>query len=484
METKETQKKKVKKLKFKKLNILGLISFIIYVIFCIIFARLDLLSPLYLTLVIVILLLIQILGIFLINRRKKGLKILGSIILILFTIIHCVGIYYCYNTNEFLNKSLGSKYIKNTNTYYIVSKASNNLTEDDIAGDISYFKNTPNIDKANNKLKTIYTDAVMKSYEDVNLMFKDLNNDVVKFMYIEQSSFNTIFDLDKELNKDNYKVLDKIEVTSKLKAKDSNDSIFNIYVSGTDFTEENLDFNMIITVNTETNRILLTSIPRDYYFELDGYNGSKDKLSFMKPYGIETISNSLENLLNIDIDYYFKINTTGLVTVINEIGGINFCSDYDYITTHALVMGTYDDTKGKKLHVTKGCQYINGIEALTIARERKKLQGGDRARQENCRKIFMAILNKLNNVNTVTNYTGILDSFNGLYETSLPKSAFSNIAKTTINNKGKWKIEEQSVDGQDGKDYIKLTKYTDWVMYPDMQTVEKAGKKINRIINH
>ena len=49
-------------------------------------------------------------------------------------------------------------------------------------------------------------------------------------------------------------------------------------------------------------------------------------------------------------------NTTKKVNIVDAVNGVDFCSDYDFTTTHALVTNTYDDTKGKKLHVNKGCK--------------------------------------------------------------------------------------------------------------------------------
>ena len=49
----------------------------------------------------------------------------------------------------------------------------------------------------------------------------------------------------------------------------------------------------------------------------------------------------------------------------------------EYTTSHALILDTYDDSLGEKLHVKKGCQWLNGIETLTVARERLAFKTGD-----------------------------------------------------------------------------------------------------------
>ena len=55
---------------------------------------------------------------------------------------------------------------------------------------------------------------------------------------------------------------------------------------------------MIITVNPKTHKILLTSIPRDYYVQLHGTTGLKDKLTHSGLYGINMTIDTVEDLEN------------------------------------------------------------------------------------------------------------------------------------------------------------------------------------------
>ena len=136
------------------------------------------------------------------------------------------------------------------------------------------------------------------------------------------------------------------------------------------FTNTNMDFNMIVSINTKTHEVLFTSMPRDYYIEVDGYNGKKDTLSYMGALGITTNMKSIEKLFNIKIDYYLSIKTTSLVRLVDEVGGINYCSDDAYTTTHAMILDSYDDTKGKKLFVKalleEGVDTIFGYPGGTV----------------------------------------------------------------------------------------------------------------------
>ena len=69
---------------------------------------------------------------------------------------------------------------------------------------------------------------------------------------------------------------------------------------------------MIMTVNMNTHQILLTGIPRDCYVALN-MNGQYDKLKHSGIYGINETVKTIEDLLDIDIDYYFRVNFYRLI---------------------------------------------------------------------------------------------------------------------------------------------------------------------------
>ena len=105
-----------------------------------------------------------------------------------------------------------------------------------------------------------------------------------------------------------------------------NKGVFNVYISGIDTsgTISNVsrsDANIIATVNTNTHEILLTSIPRDYYVTLHS-KGAKDKLTHSGIYGINETVTTVEDLLDIDINYYVRVNFTTVIKLVDTLGGI------------------------------------------------------------------------------------------------------------------------------------------------------------------
>ncbi len=485
MKSSENKKKSFKmRLKHKALrkrNIFSILGFVLTIALIIYIFMMDIL-PFKLSLILSgMILIINLIGILLINVHKKiVLKIIGGLILFFSIVSSVIGIFYLNTTNKFINQSFVSKDLYTKNTYYVVAKKSKNLTEADISGVIATYKETANLSKALEKLNAKHT-VKEQQYEDLGAMFISLNNDFNNFMFIEKASYEIVFSIDPTLSKDDYQILYELDVFTKKKAsKSTNSNKFNIFIGGTDFAGL-MDFNMIISVNMDTHKVLLTSIPRDYYIEVPGKDGRKDKLSFMNAYGPNVNKEALEKLFNITIDYSVTINTTSLITVVDYLGGIEFCSDYEFTTTHALVKDTYVDV-GKKLHIIKGCQHLDGIETLTVARERNAFAKRDRVRQENCQKILLAIFKEMISTNTILHYNETLNTLGSLYETDIPKIVITNFAKDILNNGNKWQFSTQSVDGVDDHDKVHLSNMIDWVMYPINETVNKASDQIKEIL--
>ena len=471
--------KKDKK-KFNKLNILSIIDIFFLIILLVLIFNVNVLPTKYLVLIVGILLVINILGIVLVNLKKKVVKIIGVIILILSIILSGVGSYYLYYTNNFLNDSF-SNVKKEISTYYIVTNKENKYNKkSDIKDKVYYYKDSANI---KNVLKVVKEDLNVKtsSYDNVLTMINDVVNKDIDFMLIDKSSYNIVLDLDNTINKKDLKIVYKFNIEKYSKQKNNIKDSFNILISGKDFAGLT-DYNAIATVNTNTHEILLTSIPRDYYMEIAGHNGKKDSLSHLFIYDEETLEKTLENFFDIDIDYIINIKAEGLVTLVDEVGGITYCSDQAFTTTHALILNDYNDTGKKKLYVKKGCQELNGIETLTVARERNAFIGRDRMRQKNAQKIIIAIFNKMKSANLFANYNNILDALGDSYSTTIPKKVITNIAKDTIDG-AEWKFITQSVDGSDKWDAdIAILNDKGYAMIPNTKDVINATNKINEVL--
>ncbi len=463
-------------------NILSLIVLVVVTFMIWEVLKLDVLPNKYLYLLIGGEALVFILGVILYNLKNKILMVLGILIFIIMIGANIFGYYSLKNINHYVSTSFKKDYYSTYVSYYVVTGKNNpvenvkELTKDSV---ILYYMYGRSIDKAKEFFKGCQfqpSDAVISAMNDVYYNYK--------YFLIAKSNYDYYFDSSngKDIDPNNFKVIYEFEVEERTPINKETPTSYNIYVNGLDFTGIMRDYSLIVSVNTETREIVLTSIPRDYYVYVPAYN-LNDTLMCLGALDSEVSKEALEKLFNIKIDYVVNVNTTSLVDIVDSLGGIEFCSDYDFWTTHALVMNTYDDTQGQKLHVTRGCRQYNGIETLTIARERIALPGGDRYRQKNCRQILMTIIKKIAATTTLSNYPEVIKSFEGVYTTDMNEKTVKQLVKTFLEDTN-FKVYEQSVDGTAGYNKGHLGFMYVYVMNPDMSTVEAATNQINTILNN
>lgn len=468
--------KKKKKLKPKArlilTNIYSVILIIVSIIFLVKLKKLDILPNKYFNIVMLAEIILMLVGILLNNLKKKVLKIIGIVLMSIMLVVNLFGIHYVSSTQKFIKKSFANV-VKTSKEYYVITSKNNEAKKLPENSSVTYYKYSENIDKALKKL------GKYNLTETVDL-YKTMNDIVTSngYLFVDKSSFDSAFEIVDTLKKDNYKIIKRVKlVTEEKKKKDVSDS-YNIYIGGRDFTGALMDFNMLVTVNNNTHKILVTSIPRDYYMTVNGY-GIKDSLEFMGLLGNGVNERSLEDLLGIKVNYSVHIYTQNLVDVVDKIGGVTFCSDKAFTTTHSLVLNTYNDTS-KKFYVKKGCQTLNGIQALTVARERKNV-GSDRQRQANCRQLALNIMKKVLSASTLANYSEVLNSFSGLYTTDMNEETITKLFKNMLEN-GNYTVEEQSLDGTDGNGRIRLNTVNSYVMVPSSSSVLEVSNKINSVI--
>ena len=474
-------------MKLRKKNVfiilLGVISFLSTTLFLFFVHQLHVIPFRYLFSVAILFYLLDVGILFCFWKKSKILYTLGVFFFILFVVVQGVGIFYIQKTDSFLDMAFGNS-SKYETTFYVVGLNSSNYESISSFQEkkIGYYRNVPNIALAFNKLK----EAI--SYEEVECndlytLFDLLRDGSYDGVLIDQNFYEFVFESIKTLKKDDYKVVYsfQLELQEEEEQVSKKGDSFHVYIGGADFTELFNDFNMIVTINKNTHKVLLTSTPRDFYIPVNGKGGAKDILGYHAVWGIHTSRKSLEDFYQVSIPYYVKINTKSLVGLVDTVGSVSFCSDINFTTTHALVTGTYDDTKGQKLYVKSGCHEYNGIQILTIARERLAFPGGDRKRQENCQQIMVNLFKKLLSVDNLMNYSNVLKAIGDLYSTNIPREVITDLANTTLSDGVSWTFETQSVNGTDGTGPVHLSNLMGYVMHPDMNTVNAAIGKMQEV---
>ena len=474
--------KKLKKGIIRKFIGFGLFLFtiIIAVMAIINVKKLDILPDKYFYLLIVIeLVLIIISGLLLVKSKKIIWFILGVILIIGMNTGNIIVGSYVHKTNKFINKTF-KEYMTISTDYVVVTSSRNSINNTNDLQEhqsIYYFKYSRNVDLALKKLEN----CEYLSTDSVSNVLTNIDNNPNTYLLIAKADYDYIMEGTIIYNKDNYKIIKEFTVEYKEEINNEVKDSYTIYLNGTDFTGVMRDFNLLITINTKTKQILTTSILRGYYVDVPSY-GMKDTLMCLGAYDSNVSKEALEKLLDTKIDYVVNVNTNSLVDIVDTIGGVEFCSDYEFRTTHALTSTTYDDRYGTKLTVTKGCKEYNGVEALTIARERLNLKNNERGRIENCQKILMGIVKKSMTTTSLMNFDQVLNSYANLYTTDMNRNVITKLAKSFINDYSSYEITSQNLDGTDGTALGHLGTVEVGVTFPDENQVKEASQKIKKVL--
>lgn len=214
------------------------------------------------------------------------------------------------------------------------------------------------------------------------------------------------------------------------------------------------DTIILISLDIDTNEASLVFLPRDTY--VDSPKRDFTKLNSSHVYGgIELTQKTIEDLLDINIDYYLETNFNGFEKIIDKIGGveIEIAHKLNYV----------DKAGGLYINIPAGQQNLKGEEALQYVRYRDFR--GDIGRIERQQKFIDAVLRKVLSPKIVTKIPGIIKEVNNAINTNIPLKDISPFISTAkeINLD---KIETKMLPGE--AKYINDISY--WI--PDLEATE------------
>lgn len=217
---------------------------------------------------------------------------------------------------------------------------------------------------------------------------------------------------------------------------------FSVLVLGVDEREGDAgrsDTIIVLTVNPETKSTKMLSIPRDTYTEIIG-KGFQDKLNHAYAFGgIEMAMESVENLLDIPIDYVTQVNMQSFKDIVDAVGGINVDNALNF--------------QQDSFTFPKGNIHLNGEEALSFVRMRYEDPRGDFGRQDRQKQVIQAVLREGASVSSLLNYKSIFGAISDNVRTNMTFDEMVDVQKNYRDAVGKIDqifIEEgqgQTMDG-------------------------------------
>ncbi|MGT2686391.1 LCP family glycopolymer transferase CpsA [Streptococcus porcinus] len=375
-----------------------------------------------------------------ISKKAKWLTMLGMIIanialaLVLFTFKSTIDLTAQLNkTASFSEVEMSIVVPKNSSISSVETlktvEAPLKMDQSNIKKLLSHLKSDKNVD-----LATKEVNSYQNAYEDIqsgNTEAMVMNSAYVALLEQNDANF-----ADKVKTIYSYKIKKAIPNSQKPVNKSG---IYNLYISGIDTygpisTVSRSDVNIIMTVNMNTHKVLLTTTPRDSYVKIpDGGGNQFDKLTHAGIYGVETSMKTLENLYDIKIDNYARINFTTFAELIDLLGGIEVQNDT------AFSAGGIDFPKGRIS--------LNSKQALVFVRERHALEGGDNDRGKNQERVVTAIINKLSSIKSPNQASSIITGIQNSVQTNLSLNQMMTIANSQLEDNAQFSVESQDVTG-------------------------------------
>ncbi|MBD8035730.1 LCP family protein [Solibacillus sp. A46] len=254
-----------------------------------------------------------------------------------------------------------------------------------------------------------------------------------------------------------YEVIEdrKISENREVKVEPAQDNV-SILILGVDDSEKRgqgadssrTDALLLATLNNKTKTVKLVSIPRDSYVYIP-HIGGKDKINHAHARGgtlasIETV----EELFDIPIDYYVRMNFNAFIDIVDALGGIEAEVPY--------AMLEKDEFDRNTVNLQPGLQSLDGREALALARTRK--QDNDIERGKRQQEIIKAIATKASSFTSITKYDDIISAVGNNMKTDMTFTEMKSFFSYLTN--GMPRIDTLTLEGYDdmstGVYYYKL----------------------------
>ena len=404
-------------------------------------------------------------------ERKKKVFIPFTIFIFIFTIIFGISSYYInkiYNVLDNFTKSDTSTY-----TTVLLTLNDTELTDDSILGMINNETNRENYILAKEMIEkeNIKNEIKSEDYNDIHILISALYNHEVDGIFISkdypillgnEEKYQNILQETKVVK--TYSKEMKTEESEMVSTKSLTEP-FTVLVLGvdsesTDELDPNAAFNgdtlMLITFNPQTLNATMFSIPRDLYVPISCNNNRYSKINSAAYGGTSCVVDTVENLTDIEIDYFVKVDFKAVVDLVETIGGIDVdveVPDYEYYyNTYDGRLCEQDSLRRFEEHLicmNTGMQHLNGEQALAYARNRYGYLEGDIARGRHQQLVIQAIAQKLVKTTSIADFEKVLDTISKHIATNMKTTQILSFYET---------IKSMLKAALSGNDFINIQK--------------------------
>ena len=410
---------------------------------------------------------------------KNKVYIVGIVLSIILSILQAIGIVYMLKADKLMADVGGANY-KTDNMIVVVKK--DNPASNLMDASMYRFGTQTAVDQENTQTmldninKALGREVKVEQYGTVQELANALLEGRVDAAVYNQALDGLITDSIEDYS-EQVRVLYQYGIETELEQETADvEEPFNVYISGIDVdgpitTNSRSDVNIIMTVNPNTKKILLTTTPRDYYVQIPDISGEqRDKLTHAGIYGVDASMRTLEQLYGIDISYYARVNFSSLVKIVDTLGGVDVDSDFEFTA------GGYQ--------FKQGMNHLDGKQALAFSRERYSFEDGDNQRGKDQEKVLTAILNKAMSPAILSNASALIADVSDSVQTNMTQEEMAKFIKMQLNDGASWTIESQAASGNgDTQACYSSGDQPLYVMWPDEAVVQSISAKMNEILN-
>jgi LCP family protein required for cell wall assembly len=215
--------------------------------------------------------------------------------------------------------------------------------------------------------------------------------------------------------------------------------VVNIILLGSDEAPDRYghrtDTIMILTLNKETKKIALLSIPRDLFVYIPGLG--VDRINVAETFGgIEMVYQTILYNFGIEPDYWVRANFNGFVASVNHLGGIDVQVE-KYL---------YDECGGVYYQYYPGTYHMDGHTALCFVRMRKTTSDFDRIRRQ--QEVLEAIFQKVLSMDGLTKIPQMYKEFDEWVERDIGLTDLVSLIPLASDlATGKATFDAYSIDG-------------------------------------
>lgn len=387
-------------------------------------------------------------------RRKYKALIITSIVSVIFIIIFCVGSYYInmvYSNIDNITEDDRLVY-----TSYLIALKDTEFDNDSSVGML----NSENEIEWNVLARKLYSEEKLANsitdYTDYNEMIRDLYNGDIDAIFVP-GNYVTLFSNEEQYQNISSETKVLYEYSEEMDNQDlvlSSDKTFDepltFLLMGVDSEKAGLNANaafngdtlMLITFNPTTLTATMVSIPRDTYVPIACNNNRYAKINSSAAYGTSCVIDTVSNFLDVEIDYYVKINFKGVVELVDAIGGVEVdveAPTYNSDKYDGMMCEQNSDRQfGSSLVcIEPGLQTLNGEQALAYARNRHMYIGGDLDRIRHQQQVVEAIASKALQFSSITDLQNILNAISSNIATNMDTNTILsgyNVVKNMVSN--------------------------------------------------